>query len=138
VYLRVLPLLVVALILPWGTSAGAQQDQATQQGQPSANGPQSAQGSALAQPAPRLTTTDTVTVTAPGETRSEQSIDSKLLLEAAPGTSPIQTLARLPSVSVTSADPYGAYEWALRISVRGFNQNQLGFTLDEVPLGDMS
>ncbi len=30
------------------------------------------------------------------------------------------------------------YEWALRISVRGFNQNQLGFTLDDVPLGDMS
>ena len=25
-----------------------------------------------------------------------------------------------------------------RISIRGFNQNQLGFTLDEIPLGDMS
>ena len=31
-----------------------------------------------------------------------------------------------------------AHEGALRISVRGFNQNQLGFTLDDVPLGDMS
>ncbi len=87
---------------------------------------------------PKITTTDTVTVTAPGEVRDEQSIDSQLLLEAAPGTSPISVLSRLPSVSVTSADPYGSYEWALRISVRGFNQNQLGFTLDEVPLGDMS
>jgi len=26
----------------------------------------------------------------------------------------------------------------VRISVRGFNQNQLGFTLDDIPLGDMS
>ena len=37
-----------------------------------------------------------------------------------------------------SADPFGSYEWSTRIVVRGFNQNQLGFTLDGVPLGDMS
>ena len=89
-------------------------------------------------PAQKLATTETVTVTAPGATRDEQSIDSKLLLESTPGTSPIAALAHLPSVSITAADPYGSYEWALRISVRGFNQNQLGFTLDDVPLGDMS
>lgn len=118
--------------------AGAQQDQVAQQGQPAVGASQPGQSATNSEAATKLTTTDSVTVTAPGETRSEQSIDSKLLLEAAPGTSPIQTLARLPSVSVTSADPYGAYEWALRISVRGFNQNQLGFTLDDVPLGDMS
>ncbi|MDE3114017.1 MAG: TonB-dependent receptor, partial [Pseudomonadota bacterium] len=35
-------------------------------------------------------------------------------------------------------DPFGAYEWSTRISIRGFNQNQLGFTLDDVPMGDMS
>ena len=87
---------------------------------------------------PKISTSDSVTVTAPGEVRDEQSVSSKLLLEAAPGTSPIEVLGRLPSVVVTTADPYGAYEWATRISVRGFNQNQLGFTLDEVPLGDMS
>ncbi len=81
---------------------------------------------------------DEVNVTAEGETRDVQSVDQKLLLESTPGTSPIAALAHLPSVEVTSADPYGAYEWALRISVRGFNQNQLGFTLDDVPLGDMS
>lgn len=86
----------------------------------------------------KITTSETVTVTAAGETRDVQSIDSTALLESTPGTSPIAALAHLPSVSVTSADPYGAYEWALRISVRGFNQNQLGFTLDDVPLGDMS
>ncbi len=87
---------------------------------------------------PKLTTTDQVTVTAEGETRDVQTIDQKLLLEATPGTSPISILGHLPSVSITTADPYGAYEWAVRISVRGFNQNQLGFTLDDIPLGDMS
>lgn len=86
----------------------------------------------------KVTATDQVTVTAEGETRVVQSIGQKQLLEATPGTSPIAVLGHLPSVSMTAADPYGAYEWAVRISVRGFNQNQLGFTLDDVPLGDMS
>ena len=86
----------------------------------------------------KITATDEVTVTAVGETRDVQTVDSKALLEMTPGSSPIVALAHLPSVSITSADPYGAYEWALRISIRGFNQNQLGFTLDDVPLGDMS
>jgi iron complex outermembrane receptor protein len=41
-------------------------------------------------------------------------------------------------VNFQSADPYGAYEWSTRITVRGFNQNRMGFTLDGVPLGDMT
>ncbi len=109
-----------------------------------AQSPQSPSAAPATQQAPdplkqqTISTTDEVTVTAEGETRDVQSVDQKLLLESTPGTSPIAVLAHLPSVEVTSADPYGAYEWALRISVRGFNQNQLGFTLDDVPLGDMS
>jgi iron complex outermembrane receptor protein len=41
-------------------------------------------------------------------------------------------------VNFQSADPFGANEWSTRLTVRGFAQNQLGFTLDGVPLGDMS
>jgi iron complex outermembrane receptor protein len=41
-------------------------------------------------------------------------------------------------VNFQSADPFGAYEWSTRFSIRGFNQNQLGFTLDGIPLGDMT
>jgi iron complex outermembrane receptor protein len=87
---------------------------------------------------PRILHTETVTVTASGEVRTEQSIDNTTLIESAPGTSPIKAVSQLPSVSFTSADPYGSYEWGTHITVRGFNQSQLGFTLDEVPLGDMS
>jgi iron complex outermembrane receptor protein len=89
-------------------------------------------------PPPKITRTDTVVVTAPGEFRDEQTLPSPTLLEEAPGTSPVKSLAQLPGVNFQSADPFGSYEWAVRISVRGFNQNQLGFTFDEVPLGDMS
>lgn len=93
---------------------------------------------AAPQPQPKITRTDTVVVTAPGEFRDEQQLRSTTLIQEAPGTSPIKALAQLPSVNFQTADPYGSYEWAVRITVRGFNQNQLGFTLDDVPLGDMS
>ena len=87
---------------------------------------------------PKITDTETVVVTASGTFRDQQELQSPVLLEEAPGTSPIESLAKLPSVNFQAADPYGSYEWAVRISVRGFNQNQLGFTLDDIPLGDMS
>jgi len=87
---------------------------------------------------PKILHTETVTVTAPGEIRTEQSVSDVTIQESAPGTSPIRIISQLPSVNYTSADPYGSYEWAVRISVRGFNQNQLGFTMDDIPLGDMS
>ena len=97
-----------------------------------------AMASAPEPPQPRITNTETVVVTAPGEFRVQQELPATMLLEEVPGTSPIMSLASLPSVNFQSADPYGSYEWAVRISVRGFNQNQLGFTLDDIPLGDMS
>src|SRR5450830_1884037 len=79
-----------------------------------------------------------VEVTGQGQSRQVQNITRADLQKAIPGTSPLLTLEKLPGVSFQSADPFGAYEWSTRFSIRGFNQNQLGFTLDGVPLGDMS
>ena len=73
-----------------------------------------------------------------GETRQVQTVSAIQIAQLPPGTSPIRAVAKLPGVNFQSADPFGAYEWSTRISIRGFNQNQLGFTLDGVPLGDMS
>ncbi|MFN3468367.1 MAG: TonB-dependent receptor domain-containing protein, partial [Novosphingobium sp.] len=56
----------------------------------------------------------------------------------ASGTSPLKAIEKLPSVNFQSADAFGNYEWSTRITIRGFNQNQLGFNLDGIPLGDMS
>lgn len=73
-----------------------------------------------------------------GNTRQVQDVSKKDLALALPGSSPLKVLDKLPGVSFQSADPFGAYEWSTRFSARGFNQSQMGFTLDNVPLGDMS
>jgi iron complex outermembrane recepter protein len=73
-----------------------------------------------------------------GETRQVQELDSKQLSILAPGTSPLKAIEKLPGVNFQSADPFGTYEWSSRVSIRGFNQNQLGYTLDGIPLGDSS
>ncbi len=88
--------------------------------------------------APTVTELQSISVIGKGETRRVQAVTREDQEQEAPGTSPIKTVAKLPGVNYQSVDAYGAYEWALRISIRGFAQNQLGFTLDEVPLGDMS
>ncbi len=79
-----------------------------------------------------------VVVLGRGETRQLQGINDEQIDYLPAGTSPLKAIEKLPGVNFQAADPYGAYEWSTRIVVRGFNQNQLGFTLDGVPLGDMS
>ncbi|MBS3958935.1 MAG: TonB-dependent receptor [Xanthomonadaceae bacterium] len=81
---------------------------------------------------------DAVNVVGVGETRQVQEIGREELPSQPAGTSPLQLFAKLPGVHFSAADPWGNYEWAKRISIRGFNQQQLGFTLDGIPLGDMS
>lgn len=81
---------------------------------------------------------DAILVYGFGETRQVQTISSADIALLTPGVSPLKAIQKLPGVNFQSADPFGAYEWSTRLSIRGFNQNQLGFTLDEVPLGDMS
>ncbi len=84
-------------------------------------------------------TLEGISVIGKGETRQVQELDIQAQAQKLPaGTSPLKLLSKLPGVSFQSADPFGNYEWSTRISIRGFGQNQLGFTLDGVPLGDMS
>ncbi len=80
----------------------------------------------------------TVQIFGQGQTRQVQNLTRSDLASALPGTSPLKTLEKLPGVSFQSADVFGAYEWSTRLSVRGFSQGQLGFTLDDIPLGNMS
>ena len=92
-----------------------------------------AQDSARADDAP-----EEVFVTGRGETRQVQSITARQIEQLPAGTSPLKAIENFPGVNFQAADPYGAYEWSTRITVRGFNQNRMGFTLDGVPLGDMT
>ncbi len=73
-----------------------------------------------------------------GQARQVQEIRAADIAILAPGSSPLKAIEKLPSVNFQSADPFGAYEWSTRVTIRGFNQNQLGFNLDGIPLGDMT
>jgi iron complex outermembrane receptor protein len=82
--------------------------------------------------------TEDISVFGQGQTRQVQNITQADLQEEPAGTSPLKALEKLPGVHFESSDPWGTYEWSTRFSIRGFSQQQLGFTLDDVPLGDMS
>lgn len=81
---------------------------------------------------------DRIDVVGTGQTRQVQSLGREDLARQPAGSSALKLLGKLPGVHFTSADPWGNYEWSTRLNIRGFNQNQLGFTLDGIPLGDMS
>lgn len=81
---------------------------------------------------------DEIIVYGHGQVRSVAEIGQSDIARLTPGSSPFKAIEKLPGVNFESADAFGVYEWSTRISLRGFNQNQLGFTLDGVPLGDMS
>ena len=72
-----------------------------------------------------------------GEFRQVQTLKPDDFAPNAPGTSPMRIIGKLAGVNYQASDPFGSYEWGVRISVRGFNQSQMGFTLDDMPLGDM-
>ncbi len=73
-----------------------------------------------------------------GQTRQVQEVRAADIALLPPGSSPFRAIEKLPSVNFQSADPFGNYEWSTRVTIRGFSQNQLGFNLDGIPLGDMT
>jgi iron complex outermembrane receptor protein len=97
-----------------------------------------AEEAAATSEAAAVATSEDVVVFGRGQSREVQTITAQEIEKAVAGSSPIKVVEKLPGVNFQSSDAFGAYEWSTRISIRGFNQNQLGFTLDGVPLGDMS
>lgn len=82
------------------------------------------------------TGTEAVSIFGHGSTRQMTSVTHTMMQQSAPGTSPLKVLSQLPGVLYQSADPFGAYEYSSQMFMRGFSQSQLGFTLDDIPLGD--
>ncbi|MBD8525068.1 TonB-dependent receptor [Pseudomarimonas arenosa] len=81
---------------------------------------------------------DHVSVVGRGERRQVQRVDGADTRSQVPGASPLKLLENRPGVSLQSADPFASYEWSTRITIRGFPQQKLAFSLDGIPLGDMS
>lgn len=81
---------------------------------------------------------DTISIIGRGEARQVQRVNREDFKALPAGSNPLKVLSTKPGVHFESSDPFGAYEWSTSISLRGFNQNRLGYTLDGIPLGNMS
>ncbi|MGN7998226.1 TonB-dependent receptor [Sphingomonas sp. 22176] len=82
-------------------------------------------------------TASTIVVTAK-TTRSATAISSEEIQKILPGVSPLKAIQTLPGVLYITADPWGNNEQNAQIFIHGFNFQQLGYTMDSVPLGDQS
>lgn len=70
------------------------------------------------------------------KTRSSVALGKAEMQKILPGINPLKALHTLPGVSFQTADPWGNNEQNLSLFVHGFSGQQLGYTLDGVPLGD--
>jgi iron complex outermembrane receptor protein len=70
------------------------------------------------------------------KTRSSVALSGNDIQKVMPGVNPLKALQTLPGVSFQTADPWGNNEQNLSLFVHGFNGQQLGYTMDGVPLGD--
>jgi hypothetical protein len=77
-----------------------------------------------------------VVVTAARTTRSSVTLAGQETQKILPGISPLKAIQTLPGVVFETADPWGNNEQNLALFVHGFSTQQLGYTLDGVPLGD--
>jgi hypothetical protein len=88
-------------------------------------------------PAPAAVSAEQIVVTAK-PTRSATAINAGEIQRILPGVSPLKAIETLPGVLYITADPWGNNEQNAQIFIHGFNFQQLGYTLDGVPLGDQN
>jgi iron complex outermembrane receptor protein len=94
---------------------------------------------AHADPAPAAgdaTAVSDVVVTMARTTRSSVVLAGSEMQKILPGVSPLKAIQTLPGVVYLTADPWGNNEQNESLFVHGFNTQQLGYTMDGVPLGD--
>lgn len=75
-------------------------------------------------------------VTATRTTRSAVALNGTEMQKLLPGVSPLKAIETLPGVIYETADPWGNNEQNEALFVHGFSTQQLGYTMDRVPLGD--
>ncbi len=132
--LSVVPFLVLQALSAWATASPDPSTETAAADEQAAPAPAGA-SPAAADTMPKVLVVETF---GRGQSRQVQNISRNDMAKIAPGSSPFKAMEKLPGVSFQSADAFGIYEWSTRLSIRGFSQNQLGFTLDNVPLGNMS
>lgn len=76
-----------------------------------------------------------VLVMGSGQIRSSQTLTSDVIRKIAPMMNPINLIDRLPGVNIGSGDAFGGDDWTSTLEIRGFNGDQIGYTVDGIPLG---
>ena len=77
-----------------------------------------------------------IVVTSARTTRSAVALGGVEIQKLLPGVNPLKAIQTLPGVLFETADPWGNNEQNEEIFVHGFSTQQLGYTMDNVPLGD--
>ncbi|GBR46768.1 TonB-dependent receptor [Neokomagataea thailandica] len=67
---------------------------------------------------------------------NQVTLSHHLLEQQVAGTNPLKTLAQIPGVQFQSDDPQGIDTYSVQLFVHGFVQNEIGMTLDGIPLGE--
>ena len=86
--------------------------------------------------APAPSSVEEVVVTATNTTRSAVILGGSEIQKILPGVNPLKAIQTLPGVVFETADPWGNNEQNESLYVHGFSLQQLGYTFDNVPLGD--
>ncbi|HWU02362.1 MAG TPA: TonB-dependent receptor plug domain-containing protein, partial [Novosphingobium sp.] len=101
---------------------------------------QAAEGTPAPEAAPADTAADdgaTILVTAKA-TRSATTVTASEIQKLLPGISPLKAIQTLPGVFYVTADPWGNNEQNAQLYIHGFSASQLGYTMDDIPLGDQN
>jgi hypothetical protein len=77
-----------------------------------------------------------VIVTVAKATRSSVALAGIETQKVLPGINPLKAIETLPGVVFETSDPWGNDEQNESLFVHGFSTQQLGYTMDGVPLGD--
>ena len=77
-----------------------------------------------------------IVVTTGKTTRSSVVLVGVETQKLLPGISPLKAIETLPGVVYETADPWGNNEQNESLVIHGFTTQQLGYTMDGVPLGD--
>lgn len=72
------------------------------------------------------------------QTRTSVELPGAEMQKILPGVSPLKAIQTLPGVLYITADPWGYNEQNAQLFIHGFAVNQLGYTMDGIPLGDQS
>jgi iron complex outermembrane receptor protein len=83
-------------------------------------------------------TLEAVTVTGHSVAFTNNELPPVLLNFSAPLTSVLDVVNLLPGVNVTPGGVFDSDDWSMGVTMRGFTQDQLGFTIDGLPNGATS